>query len=37
MDDELEEKLKSTGRSLVVVLCRYLTAGAKGKSVSCQS
>lgn len=32
MDDEVEEKLQSTGCSLVEVLFRYLTAGAKGKS-----
>ena len=31
MDDELEEKLQATDRSLLEVLSRYLTAGAKGK------
>jgi hypothetical protein len=30
MDDEVEEKLQATGRSLVQVPSRYLTAGAKG-------
>ena len=31
MDDELEEKLQATGRSLAEVLSRYLAAGTKGK------
>jgi len=31
IDDELEEKFQATDHSLVEVLSRYLTVGAKGK------